>query len=375
MRKILIYFSLFVILLIIVPVVISLGADLIIIWDSLASSPIKQNILKWLVILVSIFVVVWGIAIPYFKIRLFPSITKIIEMMERRNAFELKKNVSILYQNCYHLKEEDKRKEYRNDIIKKMQELDEEKENDRNEIVKYFEELVKERFNEIDAIILKQTKYTFFLTTISQNGKFDFITSFCGNMRMIYNIVVATGFRPTKWQLVYLYVCVIVASFLAYIGENISEATEEDIIEKTLANSDTEDENLINVAGKVTGALLDGVFNALTTLTIGYMTKYYLEHGSSSFNSIEGMRAIRRKVRKDAFSKLCDNIIVDNTIDLFTNLIEKVWNSCANGKVKEVIKTTVDKIMNSILSAFGMRFPLLEEKVKVRINDESGNVK
>ena len=285
MRKIFICFSLFVLLLI-VPVVISLGADFIIIWDSLTGCPILQNILKWLTIILSIFMIVWGVAIPYFKIRLFPSITKIIKMMERRNAFELKKNASILYQNCYHLKEEDKRKKYKDGIIKKMQELDEEKENDRNEIVKYFKELVEERLNVIDAIILKQAKYTFFLTTISQNGKFDFITSFCGNMRMIYNIVVATGFRPTKWQLVYLYACVIVASFLAYIGENISEATEEEIIEKTLANSDTQDENLINVAGKVTGALLDGVFIALTTLTIGYMTKYYLEHGSSSFNSI-----------------------------------------------------------------------------------------
>ena len=55
--------------------------------------------------------------------------------------------------------------------------------------------------------------------------------------------------------------------------------------------------------------------------------------------------------------------------------LERIFRVFADGKVKEVIKTTVDKIMNSILSAFGMRFPLLEEKVKVRINDESGNVK
>lgn len=217
---------------------------------------------------------------------------------------------------------------------------------------------MQKRLEGVDEIIVKHASYVFMISTVSQSGRFDSIISICTNMRMIKHIVNAVGFRPNIFQQIKLYTCVIGASFVSYLGQDISE-TADDNLDTLLANIGVEDEEVINVIGKVTGSLLDGVFNALTTLTIGYMTVFYLKYGSSAFNSVEKMQDTRREVRKEAFNILCSKIIVDNTIDMLAKLVGKAWDLCSSGKALKITKTTMSKIMDNITESLKAKIPFL----------------
>ena len=152
---------------------------------------------------------------------------------------------------------------------------------------KLTEELEK-RFCEMNTEIRNQALTAFLITGLSQNGKFDFITTLGINFRMIGRLVALSGFRPTYLQLVKLYASVLSASFITYFSEEMLD----DIDFTALANT-------LRLPGILVSSLMDGALTALMTLRIGYITKKYIQSGSRGFDKKAARRYGIRNARKE----------------------------------------------------------------------------
>ncbi|WP_291529619.1 hypothetical protein [Bacteroides sp. UBA939] len=67
----------------------------------------------------------------------------------------------------------------------------------------------------------------------------------------------------------------------------------------------------VKIPGFIVGSAIDGALNALLTLRIGYVTRYYLQNGVESLKG-SGRKQARSEAIKSAFSAL-PNVIVDSS--------------------------------------------------------------
>jgi hypothetical protein len=190
----------------------------------------------------------------------------------------------------------------------------------------------------IDRRIMNYGSKVFIVTAISQSDRFDALTTLVLNYRMIDDIIRASGFRPTRAQLIKQYGRILAAAFLSYfvsssldsdgvtiaLGDSATDGLADsaaastdglvdgidnidfDIADVDLAAFDLADIDLSNVdyskllksikiPGIAINSILDGIANTIMTLRIGYVTKSYLTKGA---NELKGKRGAR--VRKEA---------------------------------------------------------------------------
>lgn len=178
---------------------------------------------------------------------------------------------------------------------------------------------LKQRYRAIDKHIITYAVKVFAITAISSN-KIDTLATLGFNYRMIGEIVQSSGFRPNKIQLAKVYIYVITAAFFSYFFPSIAKSavdamTDVDDVDIDVSDvveiPDIDASNIdftqyikdLNLPGVPLAPLADGLANAIMTIAIGYITKYYLQKGSKELKGAKG-RAVKLKAKMKALGQI-----------------------------------------------------------------------
>ncbi|MBR4562830.1 MAG: DUF697 domain-containing protein [Paludibacteraceae bacterium] len=194
----------------------------------------------------------------------------------------------------------------------------------------------------IDRRIREWAKSVFMITAISQNSRFDTFSAMFLNLRMIADIINASGFRPTNRQLFRMYGSILTTALITYAVSEALTTTGSvapfdfgDLDSPADAATDAADDvNLddvdidnvpegfsfysvlrrIKIPSIVVSAAIDGTVNALLTLRIGYITRAYLVQGASALDGIKNKRAIKRQAMLDSMKNIPYVIAAGSTV-------------------------------------------------------------
>lgn len=169
-------------------------------------------------------------------------------------------------------------------------------------------------------------KTVFMVTAVSQNSKFDTLSVLLMNYKLISDIVLASGFRPTQPQLFKLYVRVLTTALITYCASQVltdvdgvapfdfggdgdidvapSDISDADVDEGGFGSSIMENLKKLTIPGVLVGSAIDGCVNALLTLRIGYITRAYLTEGPQALSGVKNKRRVKRQAIKDSFKAM-----------------------------------------------------------------------
>ena len=173
-----------------------------------------------------------------------------------------------------------------------------------------FEKSVKRQLN---GIIIKNAKIVLISTAICQSARVDMATVFAVNLRMIKQLVVKCGFRPSMKNLSKLTINVFST---ALIAEGLENLTLNDVLPKTAMNS-IED---IPFLGKVLESVAQGAANALLTVRIGCVARRYL----FSDGNVVTQEDIRRNAYKETLVLIPQ--VIAGTVAFFPKKIVKFFS-------------------------------------------------
>ncbi|HLT00335.1 MAG TPA: DUF697 domain-containing protein [Acholeplasma sp.] len=122
---------------------------------------------------------------------------------------------------------------------------------------------------QMNQVIRNHAKTVMVSTAISQNGRLDFITVIVVNLRMIKDLVVMCGFRPSYRNLSKLVINVFTT---ALIAEGLDNLKITDVLPQSTMNMLGE----MPFIKPVISSVVEGMSNALLTLRIGIVTRKYL---------------------------------------------------------------------------------------------------
>ena len=173
-----------------------------------------------------------------------------------------------------------------------------------------FEKSVKPDLNKI---IINEAKTVLISTAICQSARFDMVTVFAVNLKMIKNLVEKCGFRPSIKNLSKLTVNVFSTALIAEGLENINI---EDIVPK----SSLEFLNNMPYIGTIIESVVQGAANAIMTLRIGCVCRRYL----FSDGNIITKEEIRKQAYKEAMKLI--PLVVADTITFFPKKVVKFFS-------------------------------------------------
>ena len=168
----------------------------------------------------------------------------------------------------------------------------------------------------INRRIIEWAKSVFMITAISQNGRLDTVSVLYMNYKMIEDVIIASGFRPTRQQLFRQYVNILVTSLMTFVASEVfkdmgsvapfesladpSSDADIDLSDAAVDGADVDPDDIgdtvsggtgflsilsgVKIPGVVIGSICDGIVNSLMTLRIGYVTRNYLVDGMNSLN-------------------------------------------------------------------------------------------
>lgn len=218
----------------------------------------------------------------------------------------------------------------------------------------------------INARIKEWAKSVFMITALSQNSRFDTISVIYLNFKMIDDIICASGFRPSKQQLLRMYGNILATAIFTYA---VSEALEntgsfapfdfDDGVHSDVEHTgdvDLDDADFdaqvsdsdglsvysvlrrLKIPGVIVSSAIDGTVNALMTLRIGYVTRTYLQQGPKSLSGFRNKRAVKRQAMKDAIVTM-PSVVMDGssviglrTSNLILKLLKKDYSSSSSFK-------------------------------------------
>lgn len=234
------------------------------------------------------------------------------------------------------------------------------------------EDMYSVRIIGINRRIIEWAKSVFMITAISQNGKLDTVSVLYMNYKMIEDVIVASGFRPTRQQLFRQYVNILVTSLMTFVVSEVfkdmgsvapfgsladqsSDAVSDiDISDASVDAADIDLDDIgdtvsgdtgflsilsnVKIPGVVIGSICDGIVNSLMTLRIGYVTRNYLIDGMNSLNGIKAKRKAKRVAVKEALKSL-PKVVVVGTSFVGKGAMNIILNIIGGKKVKETDKT------------------------------------
>lgn len=164
----------------------------------------------------------------------------------------------------------------------------------------------------VNKVIFKHTKTVIITTAVSQNGRLDFFATLTVNIRMIKEIVVTCGFRPSFKNLAKLVVRVMSTALIAEGLENI-EFTE------LLPSSTQGFFKSIPFARIITDSIAQGVSNGILTLRVGIVTRKHLFADSKELT--------KESIRKGAFIETMKTIptIVKDSFKSFPERFKNIF--------------------------------------------------
>ena len=220
----------------------------------------------------------------------------------------------------------------------------------------------------INRRIIEWAKSVFMITAISQNGKLDTVSVLYMNYKMIEDVIVASGFRPTRQQLFRQYVNILVTSLMTFVASEVfrdmgsvapfgsladqssDAASDIDISDASVDAADVDLDDIgdtvsggtgflsilfgVKIPGVVIGSICDGIVNSLMTLRIGYVTRNYLVDGMNSLNGIKAKRKAKRAAVKEALKSL-PKVVVVGTSFVGKGAMNIILNIIGGKKVKE----------------------------------------
>ena len=244
---------------------------------------------------------------PLFMIIFAPSFSLDELFSEEENA---KKNYSMYKKVAKNLMEEDiisdEEKQKIADSLDDVLEL-------KKTLSNVFDETIKK---ELNKMIISHAETVFLSTAISQNGKLDAIAVITINLKLIKNLVLKCGFRPSYYSLGKLSVNVLST---AIIAESLEDMNFSELFPSTGVNALAE----IPLLKTITGSFAQGVGNALLSLRVGIIARNYL------FMNIKGLK--KNEIRKLAFGEaviLLPRVLVESMKKLpsrFKGLFGKIF--------------------------------------------------
>ena len=205
----------------------------------------------------------------------------------------------------------------------------------------------------INRRIIEWAKSVFMITAISQNGKLDTVSVLYMNYKMIEDVIVASGFRPTRQQLFRQYVNILVTSLMTFVVSEVfkdmgsvapfgsladqsSDAASD--IDISDASVDAADVDLDDIGDTVSGDT--GFLSILSNvkIRIGYVTRNYLIDGMNSLNGIKAKRKAKRVAVKEALKSL-PKVVVVGTSFVGKGAMNIILNIIGGKKVKEADET------------------------------------
>ena len=203
-------------------------------------------------------------------------VVTVLDEENEKNVRVYKKIVKNLVDNDY-VNEEEKR------VLKSCETSGELRE----ELTKVFNTSIKK---DINKIILNNAKTVLLSTAISQNGKFDMYTVLAVNVKMIKEIVVKCGFRPSYPKLGKLTFKVVST---AMVAESLEGLDLSDIFPQTTNNVLSE----IPFVKPIASSFVNGISNALLTIRIGLVTRKYLFSDGNLSKSQIRVQAIKESLQ------------------------------------------------------------------------------
>lgn len=176
-----------------------------------------------------------------------------------------------------------------------------------------FDDTIKKELNEM---IVSHAETVFISTAISQNGRLDAIAVLTINLKLIKNLVVKCGFRPSYYSLGKLSVNILST---AIIAESLEDMNFSELFPNTGANALAE----IPLLKTITGSFAQGMGNALLSLRVGIICRNYL------FMNIKGLK--KNQIRKLAFGEavvLLPRVLIESMKKLpsrFKGLFGKIF--------------------------------------------------
>ena len=236
----------------------------------------------------------------------------------------------------------------------------------------HIEDMYSVRIIGINRRIIEWAKSVFMITAISQNGKLDTVSVLYMNYKMIEDVIMASGFRPTRQQLFRQYVNILVTSLMTFVASEVFKdmgsvapfgsladqssdaASDIDISDASVDGADVDLDDIgdtvsgdtgflsilsnVKIPGVVIGSICDGIVNSLMTLRIGYVTRNYLIDGMNSLNGIKAKRKAKRAAVKEALKSL-PKVVVVGTSFVGKGAMSIILNIIGGKKVKETDKT------------------------------------
>ena len=237
----------------------------------------------------------------------------------------------------------------------------------------HVEDMHSVRIIGINRRIIEWAKSVFMITAISQNGKLDTVSVLYMNYKMIEDVIIASGFRPTRQQLFRQYVNILVTSLMTFVASEVFKdmgsvapfesladpssdaASDIDLSDAAVDGADVDPDDIgdtvsggtgflsilsgVKIPGVVIGSICDGIVNSLMTLRIGYVTRNYLVDGMNSLNGIKAKRKAKRAAVKEALKSL-PKVVVVGTSFVGKVAMNIILNSIGGKKVKEVDETS-----------------------------------
>lgn len=173
-----------------------------------------------------------------------------------------------------------------------------------------FDQTIKKQLN---RIIISNAKTVMISTAICQSARFDMITVFGVNLRMIKELVEKCGYRPSMTNLSKLTINVFSTALIAEGLENLSL---EDVLPKSTMNAISE----IPMLGKTIESITQGAANALMTVRIGCVCRRYL------FN--DGQVITKEEIRRQAYKETLKiiPIVIADTVTFFPKRVVKFFS-------------------------------------------------
>ena len=145
----------------------------------------------------------------------------------------------------------------------------------------------------VNARMKEWAKSVFMITAVSQNNLVDTTVVLVMNYRQIEDLVLATGFRPSRAQMFRIYANILTTTLVSYCtSEVLSDLAGETTLAGALSN--------LKIPGVITESAVQGAVNALLTLRIGYVTKTFLMEGPDALAGRK-RREVSIKAFKEAF--------------------------------------------------------------------------
>jgi len=146
----------------------------------------------------------------------------------------------------------------------------------------------------INSRMKEWAKSVFIITSVSQNNLVDTTVVLVMNYRQVEDLVLATGFRPTRAQMFRIYANILTTTLVSYCtSEVLSDLAGEVTLTGALSN--------LKIPGIVTESAVQGAVNALLTLRIGYVTRTFLMEGPDALAGRQRRREVSLKAFKEAF--------------------------------------------------------------------------